>query len=64
MRKKNSVGFIAVTCFLAATTSALAQSPARLPGEDKGWVQWLIALGILVLISASAFLNPKRSHLT
>ena len=47
---------------LANTATAWAQAPARLPNEDKGIVQWLVAIGIVVLIAAAAFLNPKRSH--
>ena len=45
--------------------SAWAQKPARLPGEDEGgFIQWGVAVGLMILIMASAFINPKRSHLT
>ncbi len=45
--------------------SAWAQKPARLPGEDEGgFIQWGVAIGLMIVIMASAFINPKRSHLT
>ena len=43
--------------------SASAQKPARLVEDDSGVLQWVIAAGIIVVISVTAFLNPKRSHL-
>ncbi len=42
---------------------AFGVQDARLTGEDKGILQWLIAFGVVVLMAAIAFLNPKRSHL-
>ena len=48
---------------LAAAT-VWAQKPGRVPNEDNGWLQVGIALGLAVVICATAFLNPKRSHLT
>ena len=42
---------------------AWAQRPARLPGDDKGFMQWLIAVGITILVCIPAFMNPKRTHL-
>ena len=45
--------------------SAWAQKSARLPGEDEGgFLQWSVAVGLMVVIMAAAFINPKRSHLT
>ncbi len=41
-----------------------AQKRGRVPDEDSGWLQWGIAVGLAVVICVSAFLNPKRSHLT
>lgn len=46
-----------------AGSFALAQEPARLPKEDKGILQLLVAVGLLLLICVTAFMNPKRSHL-
>ena len=42
--------------------SAWAQTAVRLPEEDKGLVQWAVALGIIILICIPAFMNPKRTH--
>jgi hypothetical protein len=47
---------------LAAT--AWAQKLGRIPDEDGGWLQWIVAAGLAVVILLSAFINPKRSHLT
>ena len=46
----------------ATAGSAWAQNAVRLPEEDKGLVQWAVALGIIILICISAFMNPKRTH--
>ncbi len=45
-------------------SSASAQTPGNVPGEDGGYLQWAIALGLGVVVCATAFLNPKRSHMT
>lgn len=42
---------------------AWAAKKARIPDEDKGYVQWGIAIGAVALICLPAFINPKRSHL-
>jgi hypothetical protein len=42
---------------------AFAQEPAKLPKDDKGILQWVIALGLAIVVLVSAFMNPKRSHL-
>ena len=47
---------------LCLTGTVVAQTPARLPPEDKGFLQWLVGLGVVLLIAAAAFLNPKRTH--
>ena len=45
--------------------SAWAQKRAVLPGDDEGgFIQWGVAIGLVIVIMASAFINPKRSHLT
>ncbi len=48
----------------ASTTVALAQRPGRLPGEDGGWLQWVAAAVLALVICLAAFMNAKRSHLT
>lgn len=48
---------------LLFSSTVVGQEPGQLPNTDKGIVQWLVALGLVILICASAFLNPKRTHL-
>ena len=56
-----TIVIVGLTHFGAA--AAWAQEPATLPNQDSGVVQWLVAAGLAALICATAFLNPKRSHL-
>jgi len=54
----------AASAFAAAMTSpALAQTPGRVAGEDSGYLQWIVFLGIGVIVCLTGFVNPKRSHL-
>ena len=46
-----------------STSTAWAQKPSKPPGDDSVTMQWTIAIGLMVVIGVSAFLNPKRSHL-
>ena len=57
------VGAIGLGVDLLATVAA-AQSSTRVPGEDGGILQWGIAVGLCIVVCATAFINPKRSHLT
>lgn len=54
---------IALTSFVVSTSTAWAQKPSKPPGDDSVTMQWTIAIGLMVVIGVSAFLNPKRSHL-
>jgi hypothetical protein len=54
---------LAVAASLLSTAEAFGVQDTRLTGEDKGILQWLLAFGIVVLMAAVGFLNPKRSHL-
>jgi len=45
-------------------TLAWAAKKTRIPQEDKGYMQWAVALVAVALICLPAFINPKRSHLT
>ena len=58
-----AAGVIGLGVHLLAS-SASAQTPGNVPGEDAGFLQWVIALGLCVVVCATAFLNPKRSHMT
>jgi hypothetical protein len=48
----------------ATAGEASAQRAARFPNEDGGWLQWVIAALLLLVVCAAAFLNSKRSHMT
>jgi hypothetical protein len=64
-KRRNGNCLLASSAMVAmAASDAFAQSPATLPGVDKGWLQWVVGLGLAVVILLAAFLNPKRSHLT
>jgi len=54
---------LAVACVLVMVPELLAQTRWMAPGKDRGFRQWVVMLGLLVLISIPAFMNPKRSHL-
>lgn len=45
-------------------TPVFAQEPAKLPGEDSGVWQYVVAFALAAVILGAAFLNPKRSHLS
>lgn len=55
--------WLAITALLFISAPADAQIPAKLPGEDNGWLQWGVAIGLAVVICISGFINSKRSHL-
>lgn len=39
-----------------------AQKAAK-PADEGTVLQWIIALGLMIVTAIAAFLNPKRSHL-
>ncbi len=53
----------AVAAVVLLADSAMAQAPGRVPGEDSGYLQWIVFGGIAVVVCATGFLNSKRSHL-
>lgn len=52
-----------VVVFALSASTAWAQRPTKPPGDDSVTMQWSIAIGLMVVICVSAFINPKRSHL-
>jgi hypothetical protein len=42
---------------------AWAAQKARIPDEDKGYLQWGVAIAALLLVCLPPLINPKRSHL-
>ena len=59
--RMSGAAFAVQAVFAAA---ARAQAPATLPGEDGGLLQWVVAIGIALVVCLAAFLNAKRSHMT
>jgi len=49
--------------FCVSSAATYAQKPTKAPEGESVTLQWAIALGLMVIIGISAFLNPKRSHL-
>lgn len=49
--------------FCLSSGAVFAQKPVKPPETEGGVLPWVIALGLMVVIGVSAFLNPKRSHL-
>ena len=54
---------IAAVIVHGSALSAWAQKPTKPPEGDGGFLPWVVAAGIAVVICVTAFLNPKRSHL-
>ncbi len=52
-----------IAAFHLAAGLAMAQKPGVVANEDAGMTPMLIAVGLVVIVSLSAFINPKRSHL-
>lgn len=65
-KKKGWRGTLALVTFVGvvhlATAPVLAQAPGRLPGEDSGVWQWVVGLGLVAVVVAASFINPKRTH--
>ncbi len=62
-RRRLAVGGGVLAVHLLAAT-AWAQKHGRIPDDDGGWLQWVVAAGLAVVVLLSAFINAKRSHLT
>ena len=52
------------TAFHESATLVVAQTPASLRENKESWLPWVIAAALAVLVCVTAFINPKRSHLT
>lgn len=61
--RRSAYAALPVAAFMVLASSALGQEPGRLANTDKGIVQWAVAIGLMILICAAAFMNPKRTHL-
>jgi hypothetical protein len=63
MTIRNTLSAATVT-LCTCTPALLAQKPAASPESEGGYIQWLVALGLVGLVCATAFMNPKRTHQT
>lgn len=52
-----------VSIVTAGASQALAQQYWSAPNKNKGALQWVVMLGVVILLSIPAFMNPKRSHM-
>lgn len=48
---------------LATVQPAWAQAPGKAAEEESSWLVWAVFVGAGLLILATGFMNPKRSHL-
>lgn len=53
----------AVVVLFTEVPAVWAQKVATLPKQDRGILQWVIAIAAAGFICAAAFMNPKRTHL-
>ena len=54
---------LVVVCVGLLSATASAQSPVGKFGkDDTGILQWVVAMGILLLLAAVGMMNPKRTH--
>ncbi len=68
MKYRRKIGRLrcgALTCAIALLSNgvAVAQAPGRPVDRESGWLTWVVAGGIIVVVCLSGFLNAKRSHL-
>lgn len=56
-------GLSGVGILLGWTSAALAQAPGQYVNEEASWLVWAVLAGAAVIICATGFMNPKRSHL-
>ena len=63
LKKRIWFAAVAMTPIVGFASTAWAQRQGKPPGDDSVTMQWTIAIGLLVVVGVSAFLNPKRSHL-
>jgi hypothetical protein len=49
--------------FIASGGPVLAQAPGKVANEEASYLVWVVFAGAVLVICASGFMNPKRSHL-
>ena len=54
---------VSVGAFLATSGRALSQTPGTVANEESSYLIWVVFAGAALIICATGFMNPKRSHL-
>ena len=68
MKYRRKIGSLlsgALTCAFALMSNgvAVAQTPGTPMERESGWLTWVIAGGLIIVVCLTGFLNAKRSHL-
>ncbi len=56
-------GVASIAFFIASGGPVLAQTPAKVANEEASYLVWVVFAGAVLIVCASGFINPKRSHL-
>ena len=62
-RKGLGTAALNMLALFAGSQSAMAQTPANVANEESSWLVWAVFAGAALIICATGFMNPKRSHL-
>lgn len=62
-KTKHLLAAVAAALALSGGPAAMAQAPGQFANEESSWLVWAIFGGAALLICATGFMNPKRSHL-
>ena len=62
MKEWKQSSLLAAGLVHAVSSVVWAQDPARLTEPEGTAITWVIGGALLVVVSVTAFINPKRSH--
>ncbi len=63
MLRRMSRFAMSIWAFTALSSVAMAQTPGNVPEAESGYMVWVVLAGAGLIICATGFMNPKRSHL-
>lgn len=49
--------------FVASGGSVFGQTPGTVANEESSYLVWIVFAGATLIVCATGFMNPKRSHL-
>lgn len=55
--------FVILMGMIATGERAMAQAPGTVANEESSYLVWVVFGGAALVICATGFMNPKRSHL-